>query len=78
MAAGLEINQLELPNYLASDTCPKPPPSSGCQSGRLGVIVVVTCYRIFLSLQSRKYMVSLCVILMIIKCLEKQESTRKI
>lgn len=49
MAAGLEINQLELPNYLASGTCPKPPPSSGCQSGRLEEIVVVTCYRSFLS-----------------------------
>ena len=61
MAAGLEINQLELPNYLASDTCPKPLQSSGCQSGRLGEIVVVTCYRSFLSLVVQKiYGVTIC------------------
>lgn len=61
VAAGLEINQLELPNYLASDTCPKPPQSSGCQSGRLGEIVEVACYRNFLLLVVWKiYGVTLC------------------
>ena len=61
MAVGLEINQLELPNYLASDTCPKPLQSSGCQSGRLGEIVVVTCYKSFLSLVVQKiYGVTIC------------------
>lgn len=61
MAAGLEINQLELPNYLASGTCPKPPPSSGCQNGRLEEIVVVTCDRSFLSSAVREiYVATMC------------------
>lgn len=54
VAAGLEINQLKLHNYVASGTCPKPLQSSGCQGGRLEEIVVTTCYRSFLSLVGQK------------------------
>lgn len=54
MAAGLEINQLKLHNYLAIDTCPKSPQFSGWQSGRLEEIAVTTYYRSFLSLVVQK------------------------
>lgn len=74
-ASAFEINQLKVNNYLASGTCPKTPQPTGCQSGRLGEIVAI---KVFLQWLSRKYMVSISVILMIKKCLEKQESTREI
>lgn len=61
MATGLERNQLKPHDDLASGTCPKPPVSSGCRSGRLGEMVVLTCYRSFLSLVVQKiYGVTMC------------------
>lgn len=60
VAAGLEINQLKLHNYLAIDTCPKSPQFSGWQSGRLEEIAVTLTIGVFFHWLSRKKVVLLC------------------